>query len=118
MRSMWMTGMPVRLPSAWASVLLPDPGWPMIMMRFTGRPPASVAMRSGGAARGDQIIEARVLAEVQPAGRREGDALDVDHFHAGAREEAAHLLGIDELVEIVRALGNAAEALGERDRQQ
>ncbi len=56
------------------------------------------------ACRRNQIVQAHVLAEVKPARRAEGQALDVEAFQAGIGHQLLHPLGRDELVEVVGAL--------------
>src|SRR5574338_511962 len=66
----------------------------------------------------DEIIEAHVIAEVQTAGRRPGDALHVEAGQTCFCEQHLHPLGGDELVEIVRAFRDAPQAFAERDHHQ
>src|SRR4051794_15107599 len=60
---------------------------------------------------GDQIIQTQIVAEVEPARRRPGNALGVEAFEAGVVQQQLHPLRRNELFEIVRALGDLPQSL-------
>src|SRR4051812_16445012 len=90
--------------------------WLMVVKR--GLFLKSVELKRSGAGRRHHIVQAHVVAEVQPARRRPRDSLDVDTLEAGIGKQRLHPLGRDELGEIVRALRDPAEPFADGDHQQ
>src|SRR6476620_10706086 len=68
-------------------------------------------------ARGNQVIQAKVVTEMQASARRPGNSLDVETLKSSVGQQCLHLVRPDEFLEIMGSLRNPSQTLADGDHQ-